>query len=111
MWPRSPSSPCMAGAREDSSMAELVGFLERTGFETAHLWLGGYPSMADRGASGRLVRLGSHGAKVVSGDAGRTGGLGERFHIVTHFHRALVVPQCWRLLPTPKAKARRCIIS
>lgn len=85
---------------EDSSMAELAGFLERTGFETAHLWLGGYPSMADE------VHLADSAWRMgeVVREMQADGRLGERFHIVTHSTGALVVRQ-WLALFHPEGGA------
>lgn len=84
----------------DSSMAELAGFLERAGFDTAQLWLGGYPSMADEVHLADSARRMGEVVREMQAD----GRLAERFHIVTHSTGALVVRQ-WLAFTYPEGGA------
>ncbi|WP_439632875.1 esterase/lipase family protein [Glycocaulis sp.] len=73
----------------DTSMGKLAGFLGGQGFAVEHVWLGGYPSMADEvHLADSARRLGQLVAEMQA-----DGRLGPRFHVITHSTGALVVRQ------------------
>lgn len=84
----------------DTSMRALAGFLSGQGFGVEHVWLGGYPSMADE------VHLADSARRLaqVIAELQADGRLGKRFHIVTHSTGALVVRQ-WLAFEHPQGGA------
>lgn len=84
----------------DTSMGKLAGFLAGQGFAVEHVWLGGYPSMADE------VHLADSARRLgqLVDEMQADGRLGPRFHVITHSTGALVVRQ-WLVFTYPEGGA------
>tara|TARA_R110000868_G_scaffold411318_1_gene703082 strand:+ start:4623 stop:6107 length:1485 start_codon:yes stop_codon:yes gene_type:complete len=70
----------------DKSMADVGELLAARGYQTADLYLGGYPSMADDVRVGDTARR----MRTVIGEMQADGRLPDRFHVIVHSTGALV---------------------